>query len=166
MTDRIQRHAQMGEEYWHMTMDCVTAHLQGRRPLSPWLPRSADSVVAFAQTGDIPLGEGDENKIMQLKELQMFWQKIPDFGPKSFKLVPDENGWGVFLYWGGTDETGKKYLYYEADRVTTDANFDVTRYEIHCDLAEWMRLAAFVNDADPDTFTIQDYLKAIQGMPG
>ena len=149
-----------------MTRGMVGAHLDGRTPVSPWLPKTADCVFATTRDGEVVWGKGDHDQRLQLRELQFYWQKIPDFGPKEFRVIPDEAGWAAFIYWGGMERGGKVWRLMEADRVTTDAEFNVTRYEVHCELGQWRRLAASIDGSDPATFTALDYDRVLAAQPG
>jgi hypothetical protein len=170
MTDRIERHREMAKAFFQPHLDAVAANVAGRKQEltgQPGLP--VGMVFYISGWGDV-VGEpnrGWANSDGAHRELMMHWQKIPDFGVKEQYVYPAEDGWINFSYWGGTDTEGQKHGAWEANRIFTDEDFNVTRIEAIIDMKEWMDRAAWVNDRPKDGFSIEDYMDNMDRMqPG
>lgn len=148
MSSRSERHREMAEAALRAHQGLTEAHLGGREPEPAPEQKPARSVAFYTpQLGEseldrTPMSGGE----MSLRELEMYWKRIPDFGIKDYEIFPSEAGWAQVLYWRGTGEDGQEYLAEEVDIVRTDDDFNVTRFEIYSDAAQWMELVAYAND--------------------
>jgi len=126
------------------------AHVEGRDPvieetpaemtgtITYFTPQSGERVLEW--TGGMRASEGS------LQELAMYWQRIPDFAIERYRIYPSETGWVQVVYWGGTSEDGEHHRAEEVDVVDTDDDFNVVRYEVFSDKAQWMNLVAYAYD--------------------
>jgi hypothetical protein len=96
-----------------------------------------------AGSEDRPACRGSE---MSLRELQMYWKRIPDFGVTEYEIFTSEKGWTQILCWRGTGEDGAEYRGDEVDVVYTDDEFSVARVEIYSDAKQWSAIVAYAND--------------------
>jgi hypothetical protein len=169
MTDRIERHREMAKAMFVPMFEAVAANVAGKKQVTGQPGLEVGMVFYISGWGDV-VGEANRgwaNTDGPLRELMMHWQKIPDFGIKEHYAYPSEDGWIGFSYWGGTDTEGEKHGAWEANRVFTDENFNVTRAEAIIDMKQWMDLAAWVNDKPKDGFSIEDYMDNMDRMqPG
>jgi len=96
----------------------------------------------------IPLS-GDEES---LAELRMYWKRIPDFGLKDIEVFPNPKGWVQLSYWCGRGVDGYDWRVGEIDVVTTDDDFNVTRFEAYCDADEWIKVLAYTFEMTVEAF--------------
>ncbi len=148
MTSRTERHRQMAEAALRAHMAMTQAHVEGGEPVTSVPTPTGKKVVVYTpQYGEnavdaSPLGASDG----ALRELRMFWKRIPGFGIKEYEIFPSETGWAQVTHWRGTGEDGNEYLGQEVDIVHTDDDLDVTRFEIYSDSKQWMKLVEYAND--------------------
>ena len=109
MTDRTTRHSELAAAGIKEHQDMIAAHLAGLKPPivrsyetgKPaifFTPQSGEKIVK----GGISWG-GTEHA---LKELQMYWRRIPDFGVHEARIFASEEGWVQVLYWSGAAPDG------------------------------------------------------------
>ena len=162
---RTERHRVIAEEHIRAHQAMTEAHIAGRAPVSRrslikpgvrvFMPQTGERIVQNSIYGEQDPVDG------ALKELRMFWARIPDFGIKEFAVFPAESGWVQVLKWSGTGEDGTFWAAQEASAYETDAVFEVTRIEIYSDTAQWMAVAAYASGSDPATFGVEDYFAAV-----
>jgi hypothetical protein len=148
MPTRTERHREMAEIGVREHQALTTAHLDGRAPKVVDRRRGGKATIFYtAQQGERVVERGFVFGAteMALRELQMYWRRIPDFGVTDYKVFANESGWAQVLYWSGTGDDGRVYSAQEADVVTTDEDFAVTRFEVYCDAKQWRDIVAFVN---------------------
>ncbi len=124
------------------------AHVAGHEPVvTPPKDASRKVTLYTPQYGEHDVDDtvmaGGEGS---LRELRMFWQRIPDFGVKSYEVFASETGWAQVLYWGGTGLNDTLYQAQEVDVVRTDGEFNITRFEIYSDGKQWLKLVEYAND--------------------
>ena len=134
----------MAESALRGHQEMTRAHVEGREPVfdevapravTYFTPQSGERVVEWSG--------GMRASSSSLKELKMYWQRIPDFGIERFRIFPSETGWVQVVHWGGTDLDGQHHRAEEVDVVDTDQECNVVRYEVYSDKAQWMELVAF-----------------------
>lgn len=163
MSERIERHRAMAEERIRAHMAMTQAHMEGRTPVS--MSFDTGPVEYFTpQSNSARVVEGGYifGKDGQLRELRMYWDRVPDFGIKEFEVFPSESGWAHVLYWRGTTVDGQEISGQEADIIRTDENFNVVRVEYYCESAQWTRLAAIAQGEDPATFDLKRYYEVLE----
>jgi hypothetical protein len=158
---RTDRHQEMAQRALRAHQALTQAHVEGREPVVDEQPAGKPMVLYTPQLGEreldhAPLSGGEGS----LRELRMYWKRIPDFGVQDFEIFPSETGWAQVLYWGGTGLDGKDYRAEEVDIVRTDDALDITRFEIYSDAKQWTKLVAYANDASPADLPGYDELLA------
>jgi hypothetical protein len=148
MTSRTELHRATAEAALRAHQALTEAHVAGHEPEAEPIPDDAPSFTIYTpQLGEQQMQgtpmSGDERS---LKELQMYWKRIPDFGVKRYEIFPSETGWAQILYWSGTGEDGVRYEAEESDIVRTDDDGNIARFEIYSDAGQCMRLVAYAND--------------------
>jgi len=169
--NRTERHRQIGEAHLRAHQAMTEAHIAGRVPASRSSLYQPGTRVFMPQTGVRVIQNsiyGDKDpKDGALKELMMFWQRIPDFGIKEFEIYASETGWLQVQKWWGTGEDGKLYAAQDAVAHETDSDFNVVYAEVISDTRQWMKVAAYANGQDPEAFTSKDYFSALAAQrPG
>ena len=162
MSDRIERHRAMAQERIRAHMAMTQAHMAGRVPVS--MSFDSGPVEYFTpQSNKAIIVEGGYifGKDGQLRELRMYWDRVPDFGIKEFEVFPSESGWAQVLYWRGTTVDGQEIAGQEADIIRTDENFNVIRVEYYCESKQWTTLAAIAQGVDPETFDLKKYYEVL-----
>jgi hypothetical protein len=148
MTNRTERHFEMAEAAIRAHQALTEAHVAGHEPVAT-APKDASRKVTL-YTPQLGEHEVDDNVMAgsegSLRELRMFWQRIPDFGVKSYEVFASEAGWAQVLYWSGTGLDGATYDAQEVDVVRTDDAFNITRFEIYSDGKQWLKLVEYAND--------------------
>jgi hypothetical protein len=127
----------------------TTAHVAGRTPtVTAQEPRAVPTIFYTPQLGEQVVESGMLFGATEasLRELQLYWKRIPDFGVKDTKVFPSETGWAQVLYWGGTADDGRVIEAQEVDVITTDEAFHVTRFEIYSDAKQWRDILKFLHD--------------------
>ena len=166
MSSRTDRHREMAEAGLREHQALTTAHVEGRTPTVVQHDPSGKPAAFFTpQLGESVIENGFAfgGTESALKELQLYWRRIPDFGVKDAKVFPSETGWAQVLYWGGTADDGRVISAQEVDVVTTDDDYDVTRFEIYSDAKQWRDILKFLNDGElPDA----NYGELIAREPG
>ena len=166
MTSRTERHREMAERGIREHQALTAAHVEGRTPVvTPTEPSGAPTVFFTPQMGEREVERGMAFGATEtsLRELQLYWKRIPDFGVKDTKVFASENGWAQVLYWSGTADDGRVFDAQEVDVVTTDEDFHVTRYEIYSDAKQWRDILKFLHGGKlPDA----DYGELIASEPG
>ena len=148
MTSRTERHQEMAERAMRAHQALTEAHVAGREPVVVEQPPPTKTIVFYTpQLGEkevehTPMSGGEGS----LKELRMYWKRIPDFGIKEYEIFASENGWAQVLYWRGTGDDGTELSAEEVDIVRTDDEFDITRFEIYSDAKQWTKLVAYAHD--------------------
>ena len=146
---RTERHREMAEQALTGHQELTRAHVEGRTP-TPTDDRPARKVIFFTpQSGEreVDWGGGMRSNRTSIRELEMYWQRIPDFGIERFRIYPSETGWVQVVYWGGTSEDGRHHRREEVDVVDTDEDGNVIRWEAHSDKQQWMDLVAIATTA-------------------
>lgn len=163
MTSRSERHFAMAERYLKEHQAMTAAHVAGREIVLPTAIQSGAIDFYIPQRGESVMENGGHfaDNALPLRELQLYWKRIPDFGVKRYEIFTNESGWSQTLYWGGTGEDGRVFNAEEVDIVKTDENFRVTRFEIYSDAKQWRQLVAYVQNADPDTYVDGNYMELI-----
>ena len=148
MSNRTDRHAEMAEAALRAHQALTQAHVEGREPEPVDYPTPPAAVEVYIpqygeQTTDRAMLMGSE---ASLRELEMYWKRIPDFGVKQYQIFANERGWVQVLAWQGTGEDGLEHRGDEVDVVYTDDDFNLTRVEIYSDSKQWLALIAYAND--------------------
>ncbi|RYD89091.1 MAG: hypothetical protein EOP61_32350 [Sphingomonadales bacterium] len=165
MTDRIERHRQMAEAGINEHRALTAANVAGRRPVIARASTTGVPATYFTPQGGEQLradGISWGGSEKTLKELQIFWKRIPDFGIEA-RIYPSETGWAQALNWIGTADDGTHWDVQEVDIFTTDEAFNVIRMEIYSDLRQWKDLLTFLGCGD---MTGAAYYELIQSQPG
>ena len=165
MTARTERHFAMAERYLKEHQAMTAAHVAGREIVLPTAIQSGPIEFYIPQRGNSVMQNGGHfaDAAMPLRELQLYWKRIPDFGIQRYEIFTSEAGWSQTLYWGGTGEDGQVFNAEEVDIVKTDENFRVTRFEIYSDAKQWRQLVAYVQHMDPETYVDGNYMELIGG---
>ena len=148
MSSRTDRHREIAERGIREHQALTTAHVEGGTPtVTAPVPSGKPTVFFTPQLGEHVVEEGMAFGATEtsLRELQMYWKRIPDFGVKDTKVFPSETGWAQVLYWSGTGDDGTVIDAQEVDVITTDDEFDVTRFEIYSDAKQWRDILKFLN---------------------
>ena len=163
MASRIERHYRMAEKYLLEHQAMTRAHIEGREPVLPTVMQTGPVAFYIPQRGESILESGGHfaDNALPLRELQLYWQRIPDFGIQRYDIFASETGWAQVLYWGGTGEDGTVFNAEEVDIMKTDENSRVTRFEIYSDAKQWRQLVAYVHNADPETWQDGNYMELI-----
>ena len=163
MTARTERHRRMAETYLAEHQAMTKAHIEGRTPVLPTAIQSGPIEFYIPQRGDSIMESGAHfaDNGLPLRELQLYWRRIPDFGIKRYEIFVSETGWAQALYWGGTGEDGTIFNAEEVDIVKTDETFRVTRLEIYSDAKQWRELVAYVHHADAEQWVDGNYNELI-----
>lgn len=148
MTSRAERHQEMAEAALRAHQALTQDHVAGREPQPVQYPDLQQPVTMYIpQYGE---NQFDHNPLMgsetSLRELRMYWKRIPDFGVNEYEIFTSEKGWTQILCWRGTGEDGAEYRGDEVDVVYTDDDFNVTRVEIYSDAKQWSAIVAYAND--------------------
>ena len=147
MTTRIERHAEMAEAMVNGHQSMTEAKVGGEEPVAAVAEGSSRKMIFYTPQ----YGEHEVDACMamggsgSLRELKMFWQRIPDFGVKSYDVFANEKGWAQVLYWSGTGDDGNTYSAEEVDVVHTDDEFNITRFEIYSDSTQWTKVVEYTN---------------------
>ena len=166
MTDRAARHRILAEAGIKEHQDMIAAHLAGQKPPVVRSFETGKPAVFFTPQSGEKLRErgmswgGTEHA---LKELQMYWRRIPNFGVHEARIFTSEEGWVQVLYWSGTADDGTYLAAQEVDVITTDADFDIVRLEIHSDKAQWINIVTFLHGGKTPTAS---YDELMMGEPG
>ncbi len=163
MTTRTERHRQMAEKYLIEHQAMTQAHIEGRTPTLPTAIQTGPVTFYIPQRGESIMEGGAHfaDNALPLRELELYWKRIPDFGVKRYDIFASESGWAQVLYWGGTGEDGTVFNAEEVDVMKTDEDFRVTRFEIYSDAKQWRQLVAYVHHADPETWVDGNYNELI-----
>jgi hypothetical protein len=165
MASRTERHLEIAEGHIRAHQAMTQAKIEGRTPVCPPSKLKPGCVVFAPQSGERVVQNSiygpQDPKEGSLKELRMFWARIPDFGIKHFHVFATEEGWGQILHWSGTGEDGELKHAEEASFSWTDPEFNVTRVELYSDSRQWMGVAAYATGSDPATFKAADYFAAV-----
>lgn len=168
MTSRSERHRQMAEKYLIEHQAMTLAHIEGRQPTLPTAIQTGPVTFYIPQRGESIMEGGAHfaDNALPLRELELYWKRIPDFGIKRYDIFTSDSGWSQVLYWGGTGEDGTVFNAEEVDIMKTDENFRVTRFEIYSDAKQWRQLVAYVHHADPETWIDGNYNELIGATGG
>ena len=166
MNSRIERHREMAEAGLKHHQGLTQAKIEGREPVTgrPGMPVGCVFHVTGMRETVITEGSGFGAPDAALRELRLYWHRIPDWGIKDYAIYPAEDGWIQFSYWGGTDTDGKKHAAWEAIRMFTDEDFNFYRVESIVDMKEWSDLVAFAQGREPGQFTAGDYADTMTKM--
>jgi hypothetical protein len=148
MSTRTARHGEMAEAGIRAHQALTDAHVSGGRPMiEPASPEANPTVFFTPQMGEqiVEGGMSFGATDTALRELQLYWTRIPDFGVKDAKVFPSDDGWAQVLYWGGTADNGDSITAQEVDVITTDDAFAITRFEIYSDAKQWRKIIEFVH---------------------
>jgi hypothetical protein len=147
MTDRIERHREMATRTLQVYQGLSKAHAEGREPILAPPPPGPKVIFYTPQQGEREVDASPyEDPGPALRELKMYWRRIPDFGVERFEVYPSETGWAQAMYWRGTGENGKTYTAEEADIVVTDEDCNIVRLEAYSDTHQWSKIVAYCND--------------------
>jgi hypothetical protein len=165
MSSRAERHQELAEAGIRAHQGLTTAHVERRAPAAGHASGGKPTTLRTPQLGERVIESGFSFGATEsaLKELQLYWQKIPDFGVKDAKVFSSETGWAQVLYWGGTTDDGLPVSAEEVDIVTTDEDFDIVRYEIYSDAKQWRDLLKIVHDG---RLPSQSYDEMMAAQPG
>ena len=154
MSSRTERHREMAERAIREHQALTTAHVEGSTPtVTVQNPNGKPTAFFTPQLGEHLVEEGMAFGATEtsLRELQLYWKRIPDFGVKDTKVFPSETGWAQVLYWGGTADDGQIIDAQEVNVITTDEDFAVTRFEIYSDAKQWRDILKFLHGGNlPD----------------
>ncbi len=161
MSSRTDRHRELAERGVRAHQGLTEAHVAGQQPTVQAASATGKATVLYTpQLGEHVIADGFSFGATEggLRELQMFWQKFPDFGVKEAKVFASESGWAQVLYWAGTAEDGSPVSAQEVDVVTTDDDFDVVRYEIYSESTQWQKLMAVVRQGQSADLSYGDLM--------
>ena len=165
MPERIERHRQMAEAGIREHQALSEANVAGHKPVIARASTSGVPATYFTPQGgeqQRPEGISWGGSEKTLKELQIFWKRIPDFRIEA-RIYPSETGWAQVLHWIGTGDDGSDWEVQEIDVFTTDEAFNVTRMEIYSDLQQWKDLLDYLGVGQ---MTGPAYYELIQSQPG
>ena len=165
MSNRIERHRLMAEAGVREHQALTAANVAGRRQVIARSSTGGTPATYFTPQGgeqSRPEGISWGGSEKTLKELQIFWKRIPDFGIEA-RIYPSETGWAQALNWRGTADDGSYWDVQEVDIFTTDEDFNVTRMEIYSDLQQWKDLLDYLGVGQ---MTGAAYYELIQSQPG
>lgn len=163
MPSPTQRHQQIAETYLQEHQAMTRAHVAGLPPVLPTAIQSGPITFYIPQRGESILENGGHfaDPALPLRELELYWQRIPDFGIQRYDIFANDTGWAQVLYWGGTGEDGTVFHAEEVDIMKTDETGRVHRFEIYSDAKQWRQLVAYVHHADPESWVDGNYMALI-----
>ena len=161
---RTERHLQLAEAGIRGHQAMTAAHVAGRKPVVRLATAGPPTTLWILGRGEFVIKDGFHWGATeeQLKELQAYWHRIPNFGLTA-RVYPSETGWAQVLDWSGTGDDGKIRHAHEVDVITTDADFNITRFEIYWDRQQWKDLFAFLDEGKTP---IENYAERIAREPG
>jgi hypothetical protein len=171
---RSEQHLQMAEEGLRAFHAITEAHVAGKIPeVRPEKENKKPVEIWFLGGTALQLEEGMTGLGTEdtLKEMQVYWPRIPNFGMKEWRVYPNETGWAQVTVWAGTGVDGERKAANEVDVITTDKDFNIVRWEIYWDRPEWQAVWDYVSEdylsqgKEPIKFP-ENYMEHIARQPG